>query len=246
MQHHALSGKVLHVDFHEVAATDKVTITVPVEAIGEAAGVKSGGGVLEHVLFKVKVKALPKDLPEILEVDVSKLEIGQSIHLGDIPVPAGVEIIGDKHITVLAVAAPITEAEETAAAAASATPGEVEVIKEKKDETAEGATPAAKGGDKTAEKGEERKSRRSRQSWQRIPGYEAQRWLYAGGQVGRTLARLMGAREKISSARGSRRSARSEVDSVRTADVHESERRSGCGVDEVFSDSAELYVGFGG
>ena len=157
VQHHALSGKVLHVDFHEVAATDKVTITVPVEAIGEAAGVKSGGGVLEHVLFKIKVKALPKDLPEILEVDVSKLEIGQSIHLGDIPVPEGVEIIGDKHLTVLAVAAPITEAEETAATAASATPGEVEVIKEKKDETAEGAAPAAKGGDKAAEKGAEKK-----------------------------------------------------------------------------------------
>lgn len=152
VQHHVLSGKVLHVDFHEVSETEKVTITVPVESTGEAVGVKTGGGVLEHVLFKVKVRALPKDLPEVLTVDVSKLDIGQAIHISDIPAPTGVEILGDKHITVLAVAAPITEAEEAAAAAEAAAPGEVEVIKEKKDETAEGAAAPAKAGDKAAEK----------------------------------------------------------------------------------------------
>src|SRR6185295_12531214 len=81
VQHHALSGQVLHVDFHEVAENEKVTIMVPVETIGEAVGVKTGGGVLEHVLFKLKVRALPKDLPEFIEVDVSKLEIGQSVHI---------------------------------------------------------------------------------------------------------------------------------------------------------------------
>jgi len=84
VQHHPLSGKVLHVDFHEVSADEKVIITVPVESVGEPAGVKTGGGVLEHVLFKLKVRALPKDLPEFLEVDVSHLEIGQAVHLGDI------------------------------------------------------------------------------------------------------------------------------------------------------------------
>ncbi|MBI3417125.1 MAG: 50S ribosomal protein L25 [Verrucomicrobia bacterium] len=156
VQHHVLSGKVLHVDFHEVSETEKVTITVPVESTGEAVGVKSGGGVLEHVLFKVKVRALPKDLPELLTVDVSKLEIGQAIHIGDLAAPAGVEILGDKHITVLAVAAPVTEAEEAAATAAAATPGEVEVIKEKKDETGEGAAAPAKAGDKTTDKGAEK------------------------------------------------------------------------------------------
>jgi large subunit ribosomal protein L25 len=161
VQHHALSGKVLHVDFHEVSESEKVTITVPVESVGEAVGVKSGGGVLEHVLFKVKVRALPKDLPEMLAVDVSKLEIGQAIHIGEIPVPAGVEILGDKHITVLAVAAPVTEAEEAAATAATATPGEVEVIKEKKDETAEGAAVPAKAGDKAPAKAGDKTSEKA-------------------------------------------------------------------------------------
>jgi large subunit ribosomal protein L25 len=143
VQHHALSGKVLHVDFHEVAENEKVTIMVSVETTGEAAGVKNGGGILEHVLFKVKVRALPKDLPEAIMLDVSHLEIGQAIHIGDIKAAPGVEILGDKHISVIAVAAPITEAAETAAAEAAAGTGEVEMIKEKKED---GAAPDAKAG----------------------------------------------------------------------------------------------------
>ncbi|MCX6894154.1 MAG: 50S ribosomal protein L25 [Verrucomicrobia bacterium] len=152
IQHHALSGKVLHVDFHEVAENEKVTISVAVESVGEAIGVKADGGILEHVLHKLKVRALPKDLPEVLTVDVSHLKIGQSIHIGDIKPPAGVEILGDKHISVLAVAAPITEAEEAAAAAAAApAAGEVEMTKEKKEEGAEGE---AKAGEKAPAKGD--------------------------------------------------------------------------------------------
>ncbi len=147
VQHHALSGHVLHVDLHEVSETEKVTVMVPVETVGEAAGVKNGGGVLEHVLFKVKVCALPKDLPEVLLVDVSHLEIGKAIHIGDIKAPEGVEILGDKHISVISVAAPVTEEQEAAAEAeGSTTAGDVEMIKEKKD--GEGEAPAGKAGEK--------------------------------------------------------------------------------------------------
>jgi large subunit ribosomal protein L25 len=157
VQHHPLTGKVLHVDFHEVAEDEKVTIMVPVETVGEAEGVKTDGGVLEHVLFKIKVRALPKDLPELITVDVSHLKIGQAVHLGEIPAPANTEIIGDKHIPVIAVAAPRTEEEEAAeaAAAADAVLGEVEMIKEKKEEGEEGAAPA-KPGEKGAAKGAEK------------------------------------------------------------------------------------------
>jgi large subunit ribosomal protein L25 len=156
VQHHALSGKMLHVDFHEVAENEKVTIMVPVESTGEATGVKNSGGVLEHVLFKIRACALPKDLPEVITIDVTHLEIGQAIHIGDIKPPAGVEILGDKHITVIAVAAPVSEVAETAAAEAGAAgTTEVEMIKEKKEDGSEGAAPAkggaaAKGGDKAA------------------------------------------------------------------------------------------------
>src|SRR5438477_7633010 len=158
VQHHPLSGKVLHVDFHEVAEDENVTVTVPVETTGEAAGVKTEGGVLEHVLFKIKVRALPRDLPEVITVDVTPLEIGQSIHLGEIPLPAGVEVIGDKKIPVISVAAPITEAQEAAALEAATTPlAEPEVLKEKKEEAAgeaagTAAKPAEKGAEKAAEK----------------------------------------------------------------------------------------------
>src|SRR5580765_1520782 len=150
VQHHPLSGKILHVDFHEVAENEKVTIKVPVETTGEAEGVKTGGGTLEHVLFKISVRALPKDLPELITVDVSHLNIGQAVHIGEIPAPAGVEILGDKNIPVISVAAPRTEEEEAAEAAeAAAAPGEVEMIKEKKEEGEAGAAPA-KGAEKGA------------------------------------------------------------------------------------------------
>ncbi len=149
VQHHPLSGKVLHVDFHEIAENEKVTVMIPVETTGEAIGVKADGGVLEHVLFKIKARGLAKDLPELITVDVSHLKIGEAIHLGEIKAPAGVELVGEKQIPVIAVAAPRTEEEEAAEAAEAAAPGEVEMIKEKKEEGEEGA-PAAKGAEKGA------------------------------------------------------------------------------------------------
>src|SRR5665213_963907 len=155
IQHEPLTNQLLHIDLHEVAENEKVTVMVPVESTGEALGVKTGGGTLEHVLFKLKVRSLPKDLPEALIVDVSHLNIGQAIHIGDIKPPAGVEILGDKHISVLAVAAPVTEAQEAATLeAATAATGEVEMIKEKKEDGTEGeAKPAAgKAGEKGAAK----------------------------------------------------------------------------------------------
>jgi large subunit ribosomal protein L25 len=162
IQHHVLTHQMLHIDLHEVAETEKVTVNVPVEAVGEALGVKTGGGTLEHVLFKLKVRALPKDLPEVLTADVSLLEIGQAIHIGEMKAPPGVEIMGDKHIPVLSVAAPVSEAQEAAALEAATTPGsEVEMIKEKKEEGEEGEVkpgekPAVKGAEKAPVKGAEK------------------------------------------------------------------------------------------
>lgn len=147
IQHDSLSGSVLHVDFHEIKEDEKVTIAVPVEATGEAAGVKAGGGVLEHVMFKLRVRALPKDLPEQINVDVSALEIGKSIHIGEIAAPAGVEIIGKKEAVVFSVAAPVAEVEAAPAAEGDAAKaaGAVEMLKEKKED---GAAPAAAGAKK--------------------------------------------------------------------------------------------------
>jgi len=145
VQHHPLNQKVLHVDFHEVAENETVTVMVPVETTGEAVGVKTGGGVLEHITFKLKVRALPKNLPEQILIDVSALEVGKSIHLGEIKAPEGVEIMGKKSTTVVAVAMPKTEVEAAPVEGAAPVAGEVEMTKEKKDD---GTAAPAKAGEK--------------------------------------------------------------------------------------------------
>jgi len=152
VQHHPLSAKVVHLDLHEVAENEKVIVFVPVETTGEAAGVKNGGGTLEHVMHKLKVRCLPKDLPEEILIDVTALEIGKSIHLGQVIAPAGVEILGEKTRTVVAVAAP--RAEEEVAAVATPAAGDVEMTKEKAADGTEAAPAAGKPGEKAPAKGD--------------------------------------------------------------------------------------------
>lgn len=157
IQHHPLSGQLLHVDLHQVAAGERVTVTIPLESVGVAAGVKAGG-VLEHVLFKVKLNGLPQDLPELIEVDVSHLNIGETIHLSEIKLPEGVKVVGDPGIPVLSVAAPITEAQEEAALeVATGSPTEPTMIKEKKEGESAAAAPASGEKAEKAEKGDKKK-----------------------------------------------------------------------------------------
>lgn len=126
VQHHPLSGKVLHIDFHDVSPTEKVSVQVPVETTGEAIGVKRDGGKLEHVVFKLKVRALPKDLPEFLQIDVTEMSAGDTIHVHELKLPEGVEVMANPGIPVVSVIKPRgkTEAEvEAEAAAATAEKG---------------------------------------------------------------------------------------------------------------------------
>jgi large subunit ribosomal protein L25 len=132
----------LHIDFQEVKATEKLRASVPVRPVGEPAGVKTGGGILEYVMRELHVECLPKDLPEVIEVNVEKLEIGQSIHVGDMVAPPGVALLDDKNQTVFLVVAPITEEELAAMTEAAATPAaEPEVITAKKEEGEEAVAP---------------------------------------------------------------------------------------------------------
>lgn len=141
VQHHPVRGDILHVDFLEVAMDELLHTEVPIESVGEADGVKNFGGLLEHSLRSLHIECLPKDLPEIIRVDVSALGLNQSIHVRDIALPAGVKATSDADLTVFIVAEPKVEAEPTAADAADAAKGP-EVIKEKK--PAEGAAEAPK------------------------------------------------------------------------------------------------------
>ena len=134
VQHEPLSGDVVHVDFHAVNMNEALRTSVPIEPRGEPNGVKNFGGLLEQSLRALEVECLPKDLPERITVDVSALNIGDSIHVKDIPLPAGVTALEDADLTVFLVAAPTVVEEPVAPAAGVAPTAEPEVIREKKEE----------------------------------------------------------------------------------------------------------------
>jgi large subunit ribosomal protein L25 len=131
VQHHPLRRALLHVDFHAVSATEKITSEVPIEAVGDALGVRTFGGLLEHSLRTLEVECFPQDLPEIVRIDVTNLNIGESLHVRDIPLPSGVESLTDADLTVVSVVASRVGEEVTEAAETPAAP---EVITEKKGE----------------------------------------------------------------------------------------------------------------
>ena len=147
VQHHPIRRDVLHVDFHAVRADEKLHAEIPVEPFGEPAGVKNFGGILEINLHSLEVECLPKDLPELIRIDVSALNVGEAVHVKDLVLPEGVSVRADGELTVVRVAAPKVELEPVAAVAAAGP----EVIKEKKDDAA--AKPgAAAGAAKPADK----------------------------------------------------------------------------------------------
>ena len=131
VQHHPLRPELLHVDFHAVSATEKITSEVPIEAVGDALGVRTFGGLLEHSLRTLEVECFPQDLPEIVRIDVTNLNIGESLHVRDIPLPSGVESLTPADLTVVSVVASRVGEEVTETAEAPAAP---EVITEKKGE----------------------------------------------------------------------------------------------------------------
>jgi large subunit ribosomal protein L25 len=132
VQHHPLRPELLHVDFHAVSATEKITSEVPIEAVGDALGVRTFGGLLEHSLRTLEVECFPQDLPEIVRIDVTNLNIGESLHVRDIPLPSGVESLTPADLTVVSVVASRVGEEVTETAETPAAP---EVITEKKAET---------------------------------------------------------------------------------------------------------------
>lgn len=146
VQHHAVKRNVLHVDFHAVRADELIHSEIPIEPVGEPVGVKSYGGILELAMHAIEVECLPKDLPEVIRLDVSALNVGDAIHVKDLVLPAGVTVRIDGDLTVIRVAAPKVEVEPVIEAAAAAGP---EVLKEKKDAA---AAPAAGGDKKPADK----------------------------------------------------------------------------------------------
>lgn len=124
MQFHPISGDVTHADLYEVDLAAKIQVQVPLRFVGKAAGV-TRGGILQPIVREVEVECLPMDIPGFFNVDVSALDIGDSIHVEEIQMPADVTLVFESNFAVVTVVTPTVEEAPVAAAPAE---GEVEVV----------------------------------------------------------------------------------------------------------------------
>ena len=145
-QNEPIKGHLLHIDLKRIAMDKKMQVSVPVQLIGIAAGVKNSGGILLHALHEVEIECLPGDIPSHIDVDVSNLEMNQSLHVSDLPHSDKIEYLVDEDAVVASVTYVKAEAEPTAEVVAE-TPTEPEVAKKGKQEApaeGEAAKPEAK------------------------------------------------------------------------------------------------------
>ncbi|HXO85945.1 MAG TPA: 50S ribosomal protein L25/general stress protein Ctc [Gemmatimonadales bacterium] len=144
IQRHPLRPDIIHVDFYEIKADEKITLKVPVHLVGTADGVRNAGGVLDQVTKEVEIEVLPEHIPDRVELDVSALKIGDSLHVSALTIPNAV-ILNNADLTIATVVPP--RAEEVAAPAAEAATevAEPELIRKVREdeEGAEGEAPAA-------------------------------------------------------------------------------------------------------
>ena len=139
LQHDPVDGHVIHVDFHAITLTEQIRVKIPVVLKGEPVGVKQDGGVLEQFLREVEVECLPTEIPEGVDVDVSAMTIGQTVHVRDLSAPKNAKLLSDPAGAIASVQQPKVEKPEEEAAAVT----EPEVIREKKEEGEEAAGEAA-------------------------------------------------------------------------------------------------------
>jgi len=124
IQRDPMTDKFLHIDFQEVKADEKFEIRVIVRMTGESSGVKNQSGVLEVNSQQLRVRCLPKDLPEAIVVDVTELKVGETIKVGSLKAIPGVEFLDSKGQPVVACVEPVAEIVQEVAATAAATPVE--------------------------------------------------------------------------------------------------------------------------
>lgn len=136
IQRHPFKKQILHIDFQELVAGEKVTVRVPIVLVGTADGVKNGGGILEHLMHELEIEVDPSSIPNHIDVDVTPLALGKSIHVADLTLPAGVTALDDEEATVCAVSAPRTVS-ETPVEGVAEVPAEPELIRKPKGEEGE-------------------------------------------------------------------------------------------------------------
>lgn len=155
LQMDTINGTMTHVDFCHISLDEIIRTVVPFKVVGEAPGVKQGG-MLEHLLWELEIESLPLNIPDSIQVDVSEMQMGDSIAVSDLKIPDGITVLTDWDTPVMAIVAP--KAEPTVEApAAPAEGGEPEVIGAKAEKEPE-ETP------EKPEKGEEKKPSEKRKS----------------------------------------------------------------------------------
>jgi large subunit ribosomal protein L25 len=145
-QYEPIKGHLLHIDMKRIDMAKAIRVSVPIELVGESAGVKQQGGIMDQVLREVEIECLPTDIPSHIDVDVSQLVFGEVIRVKDLPQGGKFKFLTPEdqavaHITT--VKEEVVATPDAVAADATATPAEPEVIKKGKQDAEEGATPAA-------------------------------------------------------------------------------------------------------
>lgn len=139
IQRHPFKRQILHVDFQELVAGEKVTVNVPIVLIGVPDVTRTEGGILDQTMRELEIEVDPAHMPSRIEVDVSNLVIGHSVHVSDLQIPPGVEVLDDPEQTVVVMSAPRVEEEPAPAAEVAVEPApEPELIRKTKEEEEEG------------------------------------------------------------------------------------------------------------
>jgi large subunit ribosomal protein L25 len=134
IQRHPFKKQILHIDFQELVAGEKVSVNVPIVLTGTPEGVRVSGGILSQVMSELSIRVDPVNIPRRIEADVTNVAIGHSLHVSDLNVPDGVEILDDPDTTIAVVSAPKVEVEAPVAGEGTEAPVEPELIRKTKEE----------------------------------------------------------------------------------------------------------------
>ena len=134
IQRHPFKKQILHIDFQELVAGEKVSVNVPIVLTGTPEGVRVSGGILSQVMSELTIRVDPVNIPRRIEADVTHVAIGHSLHVSDLKIPEGVEVLDELDATVAVVSAPKVEAEPTPGAEGAETTAEPELIRKTKED----------------------------------------------------------------------------------------------------------------
>ncbi|MFN5583063.1 50S ribosomal protein L25/general stress protein Ctc [Gemmatimonas sp.] len=119
IQRHPFKRHILHIDFQELVAGETVTVKCPIVYIGTPEGVRLDGGILDQIMHELQIQVDPSNIPNHIDIDISALKVGKSLHVSDLKVPAGIKIVDDASSTVCIVQQSKTHADAPAAEGAA-------------------------------------------------------------------------------------------------------------------------------